>query len=103
MGHTGSLEGGGHVGGLLVGDIGVGGAVQEQRWWVCGGHVADRAVGVEGFVVLVGIKAGDLLGPEAVLARPAVEGAAQAGAIGDGGITGTADEGARFALVDGWE
>ena len=60
-----------HVNGLLVGDVGVLRAVDQQRRRILGRDVADRAERVESLRFAVGVMVGDLLGPEAIL--PAVE------------------------------
>src|SRR5687767_9573628 len=91
VGDAGGLQRSGHLYGLLVRNVGVGGAVEQQRGWVRGGHVAHRTVAIEGARVTLGIEAGDLLGPQPVLPRVAVELPPRRCAVGKRRV---ADEGA---------
>ena len=57
----------GHIHGLLVGNIRVLVAMQEEGWWAIFGHVTDRAEGVKGAGFLVRVVFGDFLRPTAFL------------------------------------
>src|SRR5437763_12005488 len=56
---------------LLIGDVGVLGPVNQERWRILSRDIADGAIGVERFGLLVGIQAGHFFRPNPLL--PAVE------------------------------